>query len=216
MKPEDGNVIIFFLLWIYLKKFLTAYFVQRSFFVVCFHKRVYVWSSDDWLWKNFSQHGTWGPLLYGNPYVLFLLFWGILWTHVWPPGVPQHGGLSWFLLAMVTQGFLQAGACPQHLLHFRASPQGDKWCCWGTVFPNGPKGSHFQREWTWHRVKKLLLRLWKFHPSYLHFPAPESYLCWHFVAGLNAKWSFLWYYLSTEKNKLVLSTIFPSCGTYLR
>lgn len=192
MKPEGGNVQYFPLLWTWsLKKFLTAYFVERSLWVY-FCKRGNVWSSDDQLWNNLPQRGPWGSLLYGKSYALFLLFWGILWTHVWPPGVPQHGGVFWFLLslAMVTQGFLHVGACPQQLIYFRASPQGDKWDWWGMVFPNWPKRSFFQRKWTWHRVKKLLLRLWKFCLSYLHFPAPESYLQWHFVAGLNVEWSF--------------------------
>lgn len=153
-----------------------------------------------------------------NPYDLSLLFWGILWTHVWPPGVPQHGGVSWFLLslAIVTHAFLHVGACPQHLLHFRTSPQGNKWNCWGVVFPNGPKRSHFQREWTWHRVKKLLLRLWKFHLTYLHFPAPESYLQWHFVAALNVKWSFCGITYQLRKISWFWVQLFPSCGTYLR
>lgn len=99
--------------------------------MVRFCKGGYVWSSDDQLRNDFPQHSPWESLLYGNPYVLFLLYWEILWTHVWPPGVPQNGGVSCFLLslAMVTQVSLHDDACSQHLLHFRVSPQGDKWDC---------------------------------------------------------------------------------------
>lgn len=73
------------------------------------------------------------------------------------------------------------------------------------------KGSGYEA-----RVKKLLLRLWKSHRSYLHFPAPESYLEWHFVAGLNAKWSFCGISYQLRKISWFWVQLFPSCGRYLR
>ena len=84
------------------------------------------------------------------------------------------------------------------------------------IFPNGSKRSHPQREWMWSRVKKLLLRLWKFHLSYLLFPVPGSYLEWHFVAGLNVKWSFCGISYQLRRIGWFWVQLFPSCGTYLR
>lgn len=84
------------------------------------------------------------------------------------------------------------------------------------MFPNTPKRSHDQRGWMWSRVKKLLLGVWKSHLSSLHFPAPESYSEWHFVAGLNVKWSFCGISYQLRKIGWFWVQFFPSCGGYLR